>query len=158
MIRSRVDLARSGLITIEEYADDIVKGRASNGTTPIEVADNLEAFTGTALKKSDGMSGGGNNELSETIGDIRAMGYLGNYYGKKIRGAVNLKLYQVTKDQKYKSQAVAELEESLKAWQEYARILDKQYIKMDISMMGIFDWSLIEKEVIKDIESARNVE
>jgi hypothetical protein len=29
---------------------------------------------------------------------------------------------------------------------------------MDISMMGIFDWSIIEKEVMKDIETARNME
>jgi hypothetical protein len=86
------------------------------------------------------------------------MGHLGNYYGKKIRGAVNLKLFQVTKVQKYKSLAIAELEESLKAWHEYASILDRQYIKMDISMMGIFDWSIIEKEVMKDIETARNME
>lgn len=151
-------MPKSNLISTEEYAIDIIKGQASKGITPLEVADNLEAFARTALEKTNGMSGGGNNELSETIGDIRAMGHLGNYYGKKIRGAVNLKLYQVTKDQKYKSLAVAELEESLKAWQEYARVLDKQYIKMDISMMGVFDWSVIEKAVMKDIETARNVE
>ncbi len=144
----------SGLLSIEEYADKLLNGKDIQGITPLEVAYNLETYAREALGKTAVMDGGVNNELTETIGDIRAMAHLGNYYAKKIRGATYLKLFQVSKQSEYKTLAVSSLEESLKSWQEYSKILDKQYTKMNISMMGIFDWHVIESHVKKDIEIA----
>jgi hypothetical protein len=148
----------SGLLTIMDYADNVVHSKNNPGKTPIEVSDMLEAFAREALDKTAGMSGGGNNELVETIGDIRAMAHMGNYYGKKIRGATNLRLFQISKQDKFKTLAIANLEEALASWKEYAKILEAQYIKMDISMQGLFDWDKIELEVKKDIETARNAD
>lgn len=144
------------LITIPGYVETVLKNNPIKGTTPMQVADSLEIFAKTALILANDLADKDKIELVETIGDIRAMGYLGNYYGTKIRGAVYLKLYRETKDEKFKTQAVKELENSLLNWQQYAKILDAQYIKMNISMMGIFDWDKLEDDVKNDIEIARN--
>ncbi len=144
------------LITIPDYVETVLKNNQIKGTTPMQVADSLEVFAKTALTLANDLSGKGNIALAETIGDIRAMAYLGNYYGAKIRGAAYLELYRKSKDEKFKTHAVKELENSLLNWQQYAKILDKQYIKMNIAMMGLFDWDKLEEEVKKDIELAKN--
>ena len=148
----------SGFINITDYADAVLHNKTIQGKTPLEVADMIEASAKTALEKTAGMKGDGNNELSETLGDIRAMAYLGNYYAAKIRGGANLRLYQVSREDEYKTAAIANLEEALTNWQEYAKILDAQYIKMNISIQRVFDWDKIEIEIREDINIARNVE
>lgn len=151
----------SGLISIDEYAKAIVWGQDYSGTTPFEVAEMLQAYAKNALEKTEGMDGDGNIELSETIGDIRAMAHLGNYYAKKISGATNHKMHQLSnreyrysKHNKYQKAAISDLEEALISWQEYAKILDRQYKKMNISIQGVFDWHQIEEEVKRDIKFA----
>ena len=148
----------SDLMSINEYSEAILQNQMKNGKTPIEVADMLEAFAKRALEETEGMKGEEINELSETIADIRAMAYLGKYYWKKIKGATFLKLFQDSKKEKYKTSAIANLEEALGSWQQYSKILDEQYIKMNISMHGIFDWDRIELEVKEDIDIARSAE
>jgi hypothetical protein len=151
-------LEGSNLLSIIDYSEAIVQGQKKEGITPIEVGDMLEAFAKKALKETEGLKGEDNNELSETLGDIRATAHLGNYYGKKIKGAAFLKLYMDSKKEEYKTSAIANLEEALSSWQQYAKILDEQYIKMNISMHGIFDWNKIELEVKEDVDIARNAE
>jgi hypothetical protein len=148
----------SKLITINDYVEVILKNKQIKGTTPLQVADSLELAAKTALELATEMAGNGNNELTETIGDIKAMAYMGHYYGAKIRGAVNLKFYRESKDNQYKSRAIDALENSLINWQRYSEIMDKQYIKMEISMQGVFDWDKLEEEVKADIEIARCAE
>jgi hypothetical protein len=150
-------MAGSGFMTIKEYSHAILQNQAVSRSTPLEVADKLEEFAGIALEKASGMSEGANHELFETIGDIRAMAHLGNYYANKIRGATNLKLYQDSKQENYKLLAIQYLEESLAGWQAYAQILEAQYNKMTISMQGLFDWDRIEEEVKGDIHIARDM-
>ena len=87
-----------------------------------------------------------------------AMAHLGDYYAAKIRGATNLRLYQVVKEGKFIRAAITSLEEALVHWQAYAKILDAQYIKMNISIQRVFDWHKIEIEVREDIHIARNLE
>jgi len=95
-------------------------------------------------------------ELKETIGDIKAQAYLGLYYAKKIRGAVDLSRYRKGKGSQYKTSAVRYLEESLEHWKDYTSTLDAQYNKMVLAFNGLFDWDALEKEVENDIEIARN--
>lgn len=146
----------SDFMTIPEYAELVLSDQTTSGTTPLEVAELLESYATKALDLTSNMTARGDNELSETIGDIRAMAYLGSYYAKKIRGATNLKLFRDSKDEKYRAIAISELEQSLVSWQMYAQVLERQYIKMTIAMQGIFDWDRIEIEVKEDILRARN--
>lgn len=151
----------SGLVTIDDFAKATVWGQDYPGTTPFEVAEMLQTYAKNALEETEGMSGNGSNELTETIGDIQAMAHLGNYYGKKISGATNHKMHQLanrdyrySKHNKYQKAAISDLKEALISWQEYAKILDRQYNKMNISIQGVFDWHEIEKEVERDIKTA----
>jgi hypothetical protein len=148
----------SDLITIVDYAEAVLENQIISGTTSLEVAEMLESYAKTALDKTREMSGGTNVELDETLGDIRAMAHLGNYYGKKIRGATYLKLFQDSKEKKYKDLALSNLEDALMSWKEYASVLESQYIKMNISMQGLFDWDEIEKEVKEDIRIVREAD
>lgn len=146
----------SDFMTIPEYAKLVLNGQTTSGTTPLEVAEMLESYATKALDLTSNMTARGDYEFSGTIGDIRAMAYLGFYYAKKIRGATNLKLFRDSRDEKYRAIAVSELEQSLVSWQMYSQILERQYIKMTIAMQGIFDWDKIEMEVKEDIQRARN--
>jgi len=145
----------SSLISIPEYVDHVLNAKAHSGTTPPQVAEQLEAFSAEALNRIDDMSGGGNRELSETLGDIRAMAYLGSYYAKKIRGATDLALFEASKNSPYKTSAVNHLEQALVQWQNYASVLNEQYNKMEISMQGLFDWDALSHEVENDISIAQ---
>jgi len=146
----------SGLITINDYVEAVLKKKQIEGTTPLQLAESLELAAQTAFKSTTDMNDKGNAELAETIGDIHAMAYLGKYYAAKIRGAVELKFYMDSKDKKQKDQAIEELENSLSNWRHYSDILDTQYHKMEISMHGIFDWDQLEEEIKADIEIVRN--
>ncbi|MFA9390664.1 MAG: hypothetical protein ACERKD_12700 [Prolixibacteraceae bacterium] len=145
----------SDLITIKDYAETVFTNKKTEGTTPFQVADSLELFSKTALQFMKEISGNDDMELTETIGDIKAMAYLGNYYAAKIRGAVYLKFSRESKDEKYKNLAISELERALLNWQKYSKVLDTQYIKMTIAMHGLFDWDKLEEEIKADIEIAR---
>ena len=85
----------SGVLDIVEWRQNKLTGKAMNGTTPLEMADALaknaaEALRGVAeLRRSQGQ----NKELRLTLGDMEAMGHLGNYYAAKIRAATELALF-----------------------------------------------------------------
>lgn len=148
----------SGFVGIGDYVDSVLRQTVVQGKTPLEVADMIEASAKTALATTEGMVGEGDNELSETIGDIRAMAYLGQYYAAKIRGGTNLALYVATKEAPYKTAAVRSLKDALGHWQAYAEVLDAQYIMMNIAIQRVFDWDRIEIEVREDIQIAREAE
>lgn len=141
----------SGVISISSFA-----GGNNSGTTPLDVAFQLEKYSQTALTKIAGISDGSSMELKETLGDIMAQAHLGLFYAKKIRGAVDLARYRQGKGNQYKNSAVTYLEESLEHWKDYANILDAQYDKMVLGFNGLFDWHKLEDDVANDISIARN--
>lgn len=151
-------LKGAGILTIPQYCDTILTDKKIAGITPLEVAEQLEASSGKALQLTKGMSGGENRELSETIGDIRAMAYLGAYYASKIRGATDFALYQVSHDKAYQTSAIKHLQESLEQWQHYGKILSRQYHKMHISIQGTFDWDALEADIKQDISVVRKTQ
>ena len=102
------------------------------------------------------MTDGGNQELRETLGDIRAQARLGAYYAHKIRGAVELARFREFNDDKHKVVAVKHLENALTEWRSYANALDAQYNIVRIPSHGWFDWWALEKDAQKDISIARN--
>lgn len=122
----------------------------------LDVAAQIEKHSQTALTKVAGISDGSSMVLKETIGDIMAQAYLGLYYAKKIRGAVDLARYRQEKGTHYKDSAVTYLEESLEHWKDYANTLDAQYNKMVLAFNGLFDWHALEDDVANDISIARN--
>lgn len=148
-------MPESGLLNIVDYSEAVLQNKKMDGKTPLEVASMLEGYSNLTMEEMNNMDGGEDNELSETIGDIKAMAHLGNYYAKKIRGAAYLKLYQDSKKEEYKTKAIANLEESLFYWRDYGKTLARQYIKMNIAFHRVFDWDKIEIEVKEDVNIAK---
>lgn len=141
----------SGYTSIEKF----VAGDTS-GISPLVLADELEANANAALKGITKMTHGDNNELKETLGDIRSQACFGLYWSNKIRGGVELQRYRTNKNIEHKKNAITYLERTLEEWKKYAAQLDASYKKVVFAGHGLFDWDAITSDVEKDIEIARN--
>ena len=120
---------------------EFVSGKRNSGITPLASADQLDALANDALKGAAEINDGGNPELHETLGDIRAQARLGQYYAAKIRGTVSAGLFRRTGEARHQTEAVAHLEKALGAWHDYARELDANYTnRLYIAGQKTFDW------------------
>jgi len=151
-------LVGSGILSVKDYASDIVKGQPLDGITPHQVADSLDALAAKAFSgaKTLRKTPGPNKELIATLVDIEAMAYLGRYYADKIRGAAELAVFRA--DQKHKDNhaaAVAHLTDAVKEWQSYTRIATSQYKPQLFSRTHYMDWDRILTEVRKEVETVR---
>ena len=135
--------------------EDFVKGD-NYGTSPLVIADSLEANGNAALTAVTEMTGGSNIELKETLGDIRSQAYFGLYWAHKIRGGVELERFRRNKTVTHKENAIAHLEKALAAYKKYAAQLDASYEKVRFAGHDVFDWDKIAQEVEKDIMIAQN--
>ena len=87
----------SGIVNIREYCDRQVKGQPVTGITPPQVAAALADDSRRTLELLEQMpEKSADKELRLTLGDLRAMAHLGNYYAEKITGATDLALYDKT--------------------------------------------------------------
>ena len=100
-------------------------------------------YAGPVAEHSDGFS-------------IRITSY--NVCYTKLLRATYLSLFRESKNEEYKKQSVSSLQVALGNWQDYAKILDKQYHKMRVGIHRDFDWHKLENDVRHDIEIARKAE
>ena len=90
-----------------------------------------------------------------TLSDIEAMSHLGNYYSSKILGAVELHLFEKSKNQENKTLAIRHLLEAQKHWANYASVASKHYRPQLLARTRVLDWMKILDDVRKDVEIAR---
>jgi hypothetical protein len=138
------------LMSIKEF----VNGDAPDGRlTPLQTADQLQQYADAGLESISGLSSGESKELRLTLGDIRAMAWLGRYYAEKIRGAVSLYRYQKTGDVSAYADATAHLKTASANWKEYAAIWSTQYQGQVLDRLGNtrVDIKQIQAFVDKDI-------
>ena len=91
-----------------------------------------------------------------TLHDIKTMAWLGKYYSLKISGATNLALFRETGDEKYKDEALAQLNQALIAWENYTDAALQQNINpLWTNRVGYVDWRQITEWVKQDIEIAK---
>jgi hypothetical protein len=110
-------------IPIAAYVAAVRKGIVPRGTTPVELAEALDARTAAAEKALEVALGGrvGNGpEFSATLNDIMLMTLLGRYYAEKIRGATELALFRATRKPIHQHRAIAHLEKAAGFAQNYA--------------------------------------
>jgi hypothetical protein len=75
------------MMSIRSYIDVISRKAAVTNITPPEVANQPREDATRALEQLETMpSPGSDKELRLTLGDLRAMAYLGYYYADKIMG------------------------------------------------------------------------
>lgn len=133
---------------------DFVDGKNPEGRlTPEQVADQLQQFAGRGLASIAGLDAGSNKELRQTLGDIKAMAALGNYYAEKIRGAVALYRYEAKGDAADYALARKHLIAASNYWKQYAAQLSSQYVNQVLTRMGstVVDIAGIQAQVDADI-------
>ncbi|MBL8222855.1 MAG: hypothetical protein JNL62_26690 [Bryobacterales bacterium] len=144
----------SGVLSVLEWRKKKLAGEAMGGVTPLEIAAQLEAAAGKALQGVQGMRGE-RRELKETLGDIRAMSYLAQYYAAKIRGATALALYDRSSSAADKGEAVQSLQRAVQAWQSYAQAYTEQYTTPHLyNRVGFVDMNGLTIKVKQDIDIA----
>ena len=151
-------LEGSGILSVQEYAMTINKGKAVNGLTPMDVADNLDAMAAKTLAGVKNLRKGaqGDKELQATLTDMEAMAYLGRYYADKIRGAADLAVFRANKQQtQHHSQAVAHLTNAVAEWETYAKVSTSQYRPQLFARTYYMDWWKLLEDVKKEVENVR---
>jgi hypothetical protein len=121
--------------------------------TPLDVADQLTRYADEGLGKVTGIEAGEDRALAATVGDIRAMAWLGRYYAEKTRGAVALARYQRSGARPDHAAATLHLTAASGAWREYAAIWSSKYLPQHLTRMGprLIDIAAIQTDVDKDI-------
>jgi hypothetical protein len=142
-------------ISIPDYVKSIVGGKEPSGTTPIEVSEQIHRHADQALAILDKLSSGGDKELRLTLGDIRAMAYMGKYYAHKIRGATELALFREAHKKGHQDAAIRELTEAAQFWRLYVSTALSQYKNpLWTNRVGYCDWQSLTQEVLNDIKIA----
>jgi hypothetical protein len=147
-------------IPIPEYVEALESGATPRGTTPLQVAQRIDAHADSALaslsrlEKSVGARG--NAEFTATLEDIRAMALLGKYYAAKIRGATSLALYRSAREEIHRQDAVRHLSQARDHWLEYTSRTAARYRNpLWTNRVGHVDWRELDAEVAGDIDLAR---
>ena len=145
----------TGYVSIPDYVKSISETKEPSGTTPVELSDRIHAHADKALRILSKLKHGGNKELRLTLGDIRAIAYMGKYYAHKIRGATELALYRTNKKQSHRDAAVRELTKAAEYWRLYASTALGQYENpLWTNRVGYCDWRKQMTEVLNDIKTA----
>ena len=151
-------LEGSSILSVQEYAEAVVKNQDFDGITPMEVADNLDrlsqqSLAGVTKLRYDSRPG---KELAATLTDMESMAYLGQYYADKIRGAADLAVFRADTNRKENRQnAVRHFSNAVEEWESYARIATSQYKPQLLSRSHYMDWWQILEEVKKEVELAK---
>ncbi len=104
------------------------------------------------------LEAGDDRELRKTLTDIRCMGYLGKYYGHKIRGATELALYRESNEQDYQRRAIEELTSAAEYWRLYMDTAVTQYKNpLWTNRVGHVDWKQLYQHVLHDVDIAKKV-
>ncbi len=147
---------KSGFQSIPDFVKMKTEDGNSDLKSPFEVAQILNNHAGKALELIKTMNPEDNRELKFTLHDIKTMAWLGKYYSLKISGATNLALFRETGDEKYKDEALAQLNQALIAWENYTDAALQQNINpLWTNRVGYVDWRQITEWVKQDIEIAK---
>ncbi len=152
-------LKGSGILSVQQYASAVIKGRAFDGITPLGVAESLDKLAAKtmagvrALRKTSGSS----RELDAALSDMESFAYLGRYYADKIRAAAELAVFRADKKRKDShKRAVRYLTDAVKDWEAYARVSSSRYRTQLFSRTHYMDWWKLLEDVKKEAETVRN--
>jgi len=114
----------------QEYIDNVLAGRSSGRTSPLELAGTLDAVA-AETERSLGAAGpllrGGEKEFWATDKDFRILSGLARYFSRKIRAATELGFFYRTGDAGRLRRAVGHGREALAIWKELSVIADEIY-------------------------------
>lgn len=155
-------------VSIKTYVDTLLAGGgfASQRITPLLLADQLEKDCKKALELVKGITG--SKALNYEVADIRVWSWLGLHFAHQLRGAVALQRYRIKGESSDQQQAIAQLEEALKDWDNVIAITRPLYNDMPLTHLseqnGIrskenaqlrWHWAMNRSAVAHDIEIAK---
>lgn len=146
----------AGILNVRTYCDRLLANQPMDGITPLDVAAALKTQAQNTLQILTQLPDPpADKELRLTLGDLRAMAHLGNYYSEKILGATDLALFDRTGSADRKNTAIRHLETALEHWQRYAAIATSQYQPQLLTRIGYVDLNRLTDKVAADITMAK---
>jgi hypothetical protein len=142
-------------VSIPAYAKAVRAGQAPAGTTPPQVAEQLDARADRALAAVSTLTAGSDDELRHTLADIRTMAHLGKYYAHKIRAATELALLRDSLERSHQAALARELNAAAFEWRTYAS-LALGYYRNPIwtNRVGYVDWRELYQSVLYELTTA----
>lgn len=144
-------------VSIAEYCKAREKLDPSR-TTPLALADALEADGREAMRLIESLSTKDHAALALEAADVRAWAHLSLYFAEKLRAGVALEMFRTRKDVAQQQQAIARLEAAARHWDDLVKVTEPIYQEMPLVHLDkwTFHWAKLRDQVQKDIELARN--
>ena len=145
------------IMTIPEYANAFLANALDERTTPLQIADTLLQNSRTSHELIPTIKKPSTNtaEFEETLADIEAMAYLGEYYAWKIKGTVAFYLYEATPHKSHKNEyrqsALQYLNNARVAWKHYGDNSKSRYKTQLLARTVELDWDKIYDLTQQDI-------
>ena len=152
-----ISMPGAKVLCIRDWRARLASGLPMEGTTPLQITEDLERATTETLTALDALRVAAmqDSELWKTAIDCEALSWLGRYYASKIRGACALALFDSNGDTSEHEAAMRHLEDALKLWKRYARVRDAEYLPALYNRVGFVDVTALTEKVAADIEIAR---
>lgn len=166
-MRSTNVYPNGGCISIEDYCLAKAAGEAIDPelVTPVQTAQMLKEYGEKVLANVEKIRAEVKQPKNPTDGqkyfwclleDDEALAYLSLYYSEKFLAAVDLRIYNETKDESFHESAVQHAVNSSNYWNQHAAIISRNYVVEHLARLGDFDVNALAKLVEEDIDFARN--
>ncbi len=145
-------------ISIRDYVNNAGKTPVRGKTTPLQLADSLEADCKEALKMVASLRGDADEfagALACELDDIETWAYLGLYFADKLRAGVALETFGLKGDQAQQSKAVSWLHNCVQYWDKISQITESHYHEVPYVDKDMFSWKSYKSDVAKDINIAK---
>jgi len=146
------------IMNIPKYADAVLNKKPLLRTTPLQISDTLLDLSRQCFAQLEPLKTNMQHDsepLKETLADIEAMAWLGQYYAYKIRGAVYLYFYEALSDTidklSHKAQAIDSLGKAVHSWEQYAANADSRYKPQLLARTRYLDWKALIPDVKNDL-------
>ncbi|MEZ5274890.1 MAG: hypothetical protein R3F07_00755 [Opitutaceae bacterium] len=147
------------LVSPSDYARALHDGQpvADARTTPLELADQLEAEASEAMDWIAGIESGGDEALRQELTDIRAWCGLGRYFAEKLRAAVELASYRLDGDGTRRTAARDHILKAIAHWESVIEVTLPVYRIVPLTHLhqhenNLFHWLTLRDEVHADLD------
>jgi hypothetical protein len=153
-----VSMPGANVLNIRDWRARALTGQPVRETTPLQIAEQLDTAASNVFASVHVLQDAarGDSELETTLDDCTALAWLGRYYADKIRGACALAVFDATRKESDRQDALRYLEQALASWRRYAAVRDVRYVPALYNRVGYVDVTALTQNVAADLEIARN--
>jgi hypothetical protein len=145
-------------VSIPDYVKSVLEDRPPTGQTPLQLADQIESNVNEAEAMISEFGKVQDQELNNTLDDIRIVCEMGRYYAAKIRGASYVALCRETKKPAHRQAAIKALSQAVKHWKRFTeRALANHHNPLWTNRVGHVDWRKQFQDVEADLAIARGL-